>query len=142
FASGEVSLSVPPTDRSLSIELRPSPTHVDPGAKTTVSLLVKDARGNPVPRANLALVVVDESVLALAGYELPDPLEVFYTTRPEGVRDFETRLNVALSRPDTARMQLRAKQQKETDKLRLSPGDAIGFGRGAGVSGGSARHKA
>lgn len=139
FASGEVDLSLPPAERTLSIGVAPRDRQLQPGGKTRVGVLVTDAGGRPVPGANLALVVVDESVLALAGYELPNPIEVFYTRRPEGVNDYETRLNVALMRPDTARMEVRA---KETDALKPSPkkkarnGGSVGYGYGsaAGVS--------
>ena len=49
-----------------------------PGASTSVSVQVNDADGAPVDNADVLLVVVDEAVLALSGYQLVDPLEVFY----------------------------------------------------------------
>lgn len=38
-------------------------------------------RGQPVEGAELAVVVVDEAVLALSNYELADPITTFYTAR-------------------------------------------------------------
>ena len=49
-----------------------------PGAATSVTVQVNDADGEPVDNADVLLVVADEAVLALSGYELLDPLEVFY----------------------------------------------------------------
>ncbi|MCP3974130.1 MAG: hypothetical protein GY720_06530, partial [bacterium] len=43
-----------------------------------VRVNVADAAGEPVAGAEMAVVVVDEAVLALSGYELPDPLDIFY----------------------------------------------------------------
>ena len=43
---------------------------------------MKDAAGQPVPDAELAVVVVDEAILALTNYQLADPLSVFYADRP------------------------------------------------------------
>lgn len=96
-AWGQVELKVPPTDRTLSIDIKPERERVKPGASTQVSFKVTEASGRAVKRAWLAAIVVDESVLSLSGYELPDPLSVFYADRPADVRDFETRLQLVLA---------------------------------------------
>ena len=43
---------------------------------------VTDHSGAPAIGAEVCLVVVDESVLALSGYALSDPLNTFYPARP------------------------------------------------------------
>ena len=53
-----------------------------------------------MPGGELAVVVVDEAVLALTGYRVPDPIEVFYAQRPDDVRDDHLRAHVLLSGPD------------------------------------------
>ncbi|MBK7584787.1 MAG: hypothetical protein IPI67_31935 [Myxococcales bacterium] len=129
FASGSAGLKIPPKDRSLAIRITPEKKELEPGGKTRVRFQVSDANGQPVSGASLAMVAVDESVLALAGYQLPDPLEVFYPARSPGVSDYETRLKVALMRPDLARMQLQPRQRfkdgglhrKESAKRVLGP---------------------
>ncbi len=128
-ASGETTLSVPPKDRSLDIVVTPAHKALSPGGSTRIGVVVRDAAGQPVPGAAVALVAVDESVLALAGYDFPDPLAVFYPSRGGGVQDFETRLSIALMRPDTARFQLQAKR-KGPMKATMD-GAAYGFGHGA-----------
>ncbi len=126
-ASGQTTLSVPPTDRSLEIVVTPEKKALAPGASTRIGLTVHDAQGHAVRGASVALVAVDESVLALAGYDFPDPLAVFYPSRGDGVADFETRLRIALMHPDTARMQPRAKSLAHAESEM-----ADGFGGGGG----------
>ena len=78
FARGEIDLPIPPVNRTLEVTAEPRDPTVTPGGETTVDLTVVDAGGAPVADAELAVVVVDEAVLALTGYELVDPLAVFY----------------------------------------------------------------
>jgi alpha-2-macroglobulin len=79
YATGTLSLSVPPYSRELNIAITPQSDRLEPGAETAVSLTVTDANGQPVPNAEVALVVVDEAILALTSYQLANPLNVFYT---------------------------------------------------------------
>ena len=53
----------------------------------------------PVAGAELAVVVVDEAVLALTGYQLADPLALFYPDRGAGVSDYRLRQYVLLVDP-------------------------------------------
>ncbi len=78
YASGQIRLRVPPAQRTLDVKVTPAASSVKPGAATSVTVQVNDADGDPVDNADVLLVVVDEAVLALSGYELVDPLEVFY----------------------------------------------------------------
>ncbi len=128
-ASGQTTLRVPPTDRSLDIRVMPQNKALSPGGSTRIGVVVRDASGHPVAGAAVALLAVDESVLALAGYDYPDPLAVFYPSRGGGVEDYETRLRIALMRPDTARFQLRAKNQAPA---KTTFADGVGYGRGEG----------
>ena len=88
-ASGEIVLRVPPVQRTLEVTATPAAAVVQPGASTSIAVEVNDAGGEPVEGANVLLIAVDEAVLAVAGYELLDPIEVFYRPRSEellGVR--------------------------------------------------------
>ncbi len=100
-ADGHVSFVVPPKQRTLAVTATPADLELAPGGKTAVDVVVKRADGSPVAGAEVAVVVVDESVLALTGYALPDPLTVFYANRDPGVRDFFLRSYVALGNPET-----------------------------------------
>lgn len=97
YASGQVELKVPPLTRALTVEVKPRLTALEPGGATSLDLRVTDAAGQPVTDAELAVVVVDEAVLALSGYQLPDPLEVFYASRGAGVNDHHQRAQVSLA---------------------------------------------
>jgi uncharacterized protein YfaS (alpha-2-macroglobulin family) len=101
-ASGEVSLSVPPATRVLTVRALPRDSVSAPDARTAVELRVRDARGRPVAGAEVALAVVDEAVLALAGYRPPNPLEAFYRQRNAGVRTVDLRTLVQVYAPDFA----------------------------------------
>lgn len=100
FASGEINLSVPPLARKLLVTATPREKALEPGGETNVSVEVKDASGRAVQGSELAVVVVDEAVLALSGYKLEDPLSVFYSERSADVTDHHMRKDVVLRDPD------------------------------------------
>lgn len=112
-ATGSTSIKIPPKDRELSIDVKPRSRALSPGARTSVDVEVRDAGGRPAPGAAVALVVVDESVLALAGFETPDPVTVLYPARGSGVSEIEARLRIALGIPDASAFAVRAKQKAE-----------------------------
>ncbi|HYE16761.1 MAG TPA: alpha-2-macroglobulin family protein, partial [Pyrinomonadaceae bacterium] len=100
FASGSLDLSVPPLARKLRVTATPREAAVEPGAETSVSVEVRDASGSAVRGSELAVVVVDESVLALTGYKLEDPVSVFYARREPGVSDHHLRSELVLVNPE------------------------------------------
>ena len=105
YASGEITLSIPPIKHGLTVTVTPAARGVDPGAKTTIDVEVRDANGALVPGAQVALVMVDESVLALTGYSIPSPIETFFPTRDPGVEDHQQRgwvLLADLAKPSTS----------------------------------------
>jgi uncharacterized protein YfaS (alpha-2-macroglobulin family) len=100
FAVGQTNLSVPPATRELTVTPLPRDTAAAPDAQTAVGVEVRDAAGRPVSGAEVALVVVDESVLALSGYRISNPLSTFYPFRPPGVDDARLRDLVQVVQPD------------------------------------------
>ena len=101
YASGILELSVPPLSRTLSVQAVPQAKELEPGAETVVDVQVKDASGQPVAGAELAVAVVDEAILALTSYQLADPLSVFYTHIDGGVGDYHSRQYILLVDPDS-----------------------------------------
>jgi uncharacterized protein YfaS (alpha-2-macroglobulin family) len=90
---------------------------LEPGGETDLSLLLKDAQGQPVADAELAVVVVDEAILALTNYSLADPIASFYSDRPSYVFSTYGRASLILADPRTLAGQstdvaLRAAQEK------------------------------
>ena len=80
-ASGAILLRVPPVQRTLEVIATPDSAVVMPGVTTSITVEVNDAGGAPVEGANVLLIAVDEAVLAISGYELIDPIDVFYRPR-------------------------------------------------------------
>jgi uncharacterized protein YfaS (alpha-2-macroglobulin family) len=87
FASGSLDLPVPPASRTLALAVTPREPALEPGGETVLALSLRDASGRPVAFGEATVVVVDEAVLALTGYRLPDPLDVFYARRSADVSD-------------------------------------------------------
>ncbi|MDX9828843.1 MAG: alpha-2-macroglobulin family protein [Anaerolineae bacterium] len=99
YASGQLRLSVPPLKRTLSLAATPREKELEPGGETTIDVVLADAGGQPVAGAELAVVVVDEAVLALSNYQLADPLEVFYQARAAWVESRYGRASIVLASP-------------------------------------------
>ncbi|MEW5721661.1 MAG: alpha-2-macroglobulin family protein [Thermodesulfobacteriota bacterium] len=99
YAAGALNLSVSPLSRTLALEVKPREEKLEPGAETEVELVLKDHQGAPVAGGEVALVVVDEAVLALTGYEMADPVGLFYSDRSPEVGDWHSRRNIVLADP-------------------------------------------
>ncbi|MEM7160650.1 MAG: alpha-2-macroglobulin family protein [Myxococcota bacterium] len=123
YATGTVVLDVPPLRRTLALGVEPAKAKIEPGGKTSVSVQVKDADGRPVDGAEVALVVVDEAVLALTGYTLADPLATFYSPRPPSVRSHYLRDHVLLA---PSQDMLLEQERGEGDASRLPVGNSTG----------------
>ena len=100
YATGELNLKVPPLGRTLALEVSPRDVKLEPGGKTTVDVTLRDAQGKPVEGAEVAVVVVDEAVLALTNYDPADPVSIFYAERGPDVSDFHTRTQIVLASPE------------------------------------------
>ncbi len=101
FASGQLNLAVPPVTRKLTVTATPRDKALEPGGTTAVTVEVRDAAGQPVRGGEVALVVVDEAVLALTGYKLGNPLATFYQQRGDEVSVHRLREKVILPNPNT-----------------------------------------
>ena len=97
YASGEINLEVPPDARRLSVKATPRADVLEPGKEAFVDVEVRDAQGRAVRGTDTAVVVVDESVLALTDYRLEDPLSIFYSERGADTSDYHLREKVKLA---------------------------------------------
>ena len=100
FAAGNINLSISTESRKLFVTADAVDKTLAPGGSTKVNIAVKDNRGEPVANSEVALVVVDESVLALTRYTISDPMNIFYTSRGVGTTDYHLRKDVLLANPD------------------------------------------
>jgi hypothetical protein len=96
FASGNLNLSISTASRQLQVSAEPQAKSIEPGGATKINVEVKDKRGEPVSDTEVAVVVVDESVLALSNYRIGNPLDIFYTARGTGVTDYHLRKDILL----------------------------------------------
>jgi alpha-2-macroglobulin len=98
YAVGSIDLPVPPKQRTLSVAVVPAAAKVAPAAKTSLAIEVKDAAGQAVPNAEVAVIVVDEAILSLTGYQFPTPIDSFYGQRSADVRDSYIRAYLRLAK--------------------------------------------
>lgn len=99
YASGQLNLSIPPLQRTLSLQVKPRNTELEPGGETSIAVIVKDASGQPMVGAELSLVVVDEAILALTNYQLTDPIHMIYQARPSEISSTYGRASILLANP-------------------------------------------
>jgi len=126
YGQGSVQLVIPPVDRKIDVKIKPRQEKVDPGAQVVADVTFVKANGEPLPEARAAIAVVDESILALAGYSLPDPMGAFYPSRNAGTATHELRDAVRIAEPGSLR----------TPDEEAPRGGMGGFGYGAGTSSG------
>ncbi|HEY8379114.1 MAG TPA: alpha-2-macroglobulin family protein, partial [Nannocystis sp.] len=90
FAVGNVELKIAPTRKKIALEVLPEKTEVAPKDTLRLTLKARDAAGAP-QRAAVAVMVVDEAVLSLMGFQTPDPLAFFHHDRDPGVGLYDLR---------------------------------------------------
>ncbi|MGB1253683.1 MAG: alpha-2-macroglobulin family protein, partial [Candidatus Promineifilaceae bacterium] len=100
YATGSMILNIPPLSRTLNVAVTPAADKLDPGSSTTLDVLVQDAQGQPVADADLAVIVVDEAILALTGYQMRDPIAAFYTNDFVSLEGSYSRSRIVLISPE------------------------------------------
>lgn len=99
FAVGTLNLPIPPLQRELSLTAIAAQAETEPGSETQINVTLKDSAGQPVKDAEVAVVAVDEAILALTGYDLADPMALFYSGRNPGFTTGYTRTSIILADP-------------------------------------------
>ncbi len=84
FVMGYARLDINPESKKINLSLETDAKKYTPGSTVKVKIKATDAAHKPV-QADLSLGVVDQSVLDLAGFALPNLIERFYNTRSLGV---------------------------------------------------------
>ena len=100
FATGTLPIKISTASRALSVAVSPKDRALSPGESTTLKVSVTDAAGQGVSGAEMAVLVVDESILSLSGYTMSDPMTAFYATRSPGMKDHRFRGMVRLEDPE------------------------------------------
>jgi uncharacterized protein YfaS (alpha-2-macroglobulin family) len=91
---GYAELRVTPEIKRLAVDVRPLQDEYRPGDTARVEVRVSDASGAG-QRSEVTLWAVDEGVLALTGYQTPDPIDLLYAARGLGVRLSSNLVSVA-----------------------------------------------
>ncbi len=93
YRIGYAPLLVDPEERRLAVEVVPERKELSPGDTVVANVRVKNRQGEG-ERAELTFFAVDEGVLMLTGYSLPDPVPVFTRPRPLQVATLESRVDL------------------------------------------------
>jgi uncharacterized protein YfaS (alpha-2-macroglobulin family) len=99
LATATLALHVDPVEQRLTVDATPRAPVTEPGAHATVDVTVHGADGAPVAGADVAVAVVDDAVLSLTGYKLPDPIATLYPDQSDaGTADY-LRNSLVLANP-------------------------------------------
>jgi alpha-2-macroglobulin len=90
---GYLDLPVEPAGRRLKLAITLDRQDYRPGDRVEVGLQARDAAGGG-ERTELTVWAVDEGVLQLTGYQVPDLFNAFYGPRPLYMQTADTRLHV------------------------------------------------
>lgn len=117
YASGTLTLNLSTAQRQLAVKVQPARSKAEPGSKTQLDVELKDYQGNPV-QGEVTLIMVDEAVLALTGYNPADPLPAFTQLRSSDCEDTHLRQYLRLSRMPEGEL---AEPQEESTRDELAP---------------------
>lgn len=90
YRTGFMELEVSTAARRLSVDVMPSQSQALPGDEIAVSLEVKDPRGRG-HRSEIAIMAVDEAILALTDYRPPDLVALAYAPQELSARFADNR---------------------------------------------------
>lgn len=80
----------------LDVQVDLASVSLEPGAEQTINFGLNDQNGQPV-RGQITAMVVNEAILQLSDYRLPDLIETVYADQPISVRFADNRPEVILS---------------------------------------------
>ena len=86
YRVGYTQLKVASKLNLLQVELKPALPEVRPRGLVEVAATIRDSKGQPVPDAEVALWAVDEGILGLMPWEVPDPAGTFHYDSALAVR--------------------------------------------------------
>ena len=86
YRIGCCEIGVADQQSKLAVTVTPNATNCLPAQPIEVTVQVAAAGGAPVSGAALVVYAVDEGILSLTDYGLPDPHSFFYASRPLGVQ--------------------------------------------------------
>jgi len=100
YRVGNCELPVIDPQTRLGVKITAASTNCLPGQPVEATVQVLDAAGKPVSGAEVVLYAVDEGILGLTDYKLPDPHGFFYEARPLSVESSVSLPNLLPEDPD------------------------------------------
>lgn len=93
---GLAAFNVDLSDRYLKLTVVPQHTTLAPGGAQHVTFRLRDAAGHPA-RGKIVAMAVNESILQLSGYRLPDLVATVFADQPISTRFADNRENLTLT---------------------------------------------
>jgi uncharacterized protein YfaS (alpha-2-macroglobulin family) len=93
--TGMVGFNVDLADRYLKLAIAPKSATVQPGGAQSVDFALSGRTGSPV-RGEIVAMVVNDAILQLSGYRLPDLVQTVFATQPIATIFADNRENVTL----------------------------------------------
>jgi uncharacterized protein YfaS (alpha-2-macroglobulin family) len=87
--------------RTLNVSVEPQAKMLEPGAESHLDVAVKYADGSAAKNTDICAIIVDESVLALTGYSINNPINAFYRAN---VSDYCSLDNRAYTKEDDLKL--------------------------------------
>ena len=100
YRMGYCELKVRNAADKLNVEIAADRQDYRPGKTVAASVTVSDHKGKPVPGSEVTLYAVDQGVLDLMDYALPDPLSFFHQPQRLAVRAGTTLSSLLAENPD------------------------------------------
>ncbi|MEN2998747.1 MAG: MG2 domain-containing protein [Brevinematia bacterium] len=91
FRIGYAEMEVYDPDKKMEIEIRTSRDTYEPRQEVRGVIVAKDGKGKPIEEGEVVIAVVDEGVLNLVNYALPDPFYTFHSRRELAVTTTDMR---------------------------------------------------
>lgn len=95
---GMVPLTLDVQPQYLTVKIAPAQARIAPHATQHVRLQLRDASGKPV-RGQFTVAVVDDAILQLSGYRLPDLVQTVFAAQPIATRFGDNRPGITLAQP-------------------------------------------
>jgi hypothetical protein len=93
--TGMAGFNVDLADRYLKLAIAPDNATLQPGAKQSVDFTITSRSGSPV-RGEVVAMVVNDAILQLSGYRLPDLVQTIFAQQPIATIFADNRENVTL----------------------------------------------
>ena len=105
YRIGCCDLPVTNAQNLLDVNITSAQTNYLPGRPVDVTVSVTDSAQHPVSGAELILYAVDDGILGLTAYSLPDPYKFFYEARPLSVQSSISLPNLLTEDPEELRFE-------------------------------------